>query len=116
MRPPAGPGGSALARWDGVPPHAPLMPRLARPAFTRSLGRIVRALAPLGVVACGVLAAAGVAAAQQAPPVGTRAPATLPAVGSAVAGRVLAWPDSLPIAGAMVTVEALGRSVLASRD
>jgi hypothetical protein len=49
-----------------------------------------------------------------APPGG--GPATLPAVGSSVAGRVLGWPDSLPIAGAMITVEALGRSALASRD
>ena len=30
-------------------------------------------------------------------------------VGTTVSGRVLAWPDSLPIPGAMVSIEALGR-------
>lgn len=65
------------------------------------------------VLAVGARHAGAQTSAAAAP---VQGPATLPAVGTTVAGRVVGWPDSLPIAGAMVSVEALGRSVLASRE
>lgn len=99
-----------------MPPHACSSYRRSTPC----LGRIVRVSAAAAALACGIATAAGVASAQQVgahpPATGLAGPGVLPAVGSTVAGRVLAWPDSLPIAGTLVTVEALGRSALASRD
>ena len=85
---------------------------------TSLLHPLLRRVALAATLAGGVLAfAAGRAGAQtSAAATPLQGPGTLPAVGTTVAGRVVGWPDSLPIAGAMVSVEALGRSVLASRD
>lgn len=74
------------------------MPR--RPILRHALALAVSVLAPLAARGAGAQSA----------------PAVLPAVGSTIAGRVVAWPDSSPVAGAMVTIEALGRSALVSRD
>jgi hypothetical protein len=81
------------------------------------LDSLLRRVALAAAVAAALGSLPGIVGAQSstsATPI--QGPATLPAVGSTVAGRVLGWPDSLPIAGAMISVEALGRSVLASRD
>lgn len=99
-----GPGGSHLANAVGV------LPTVARSA-------LALVMLAAGALAVRPLPAQGTGHPNAAPGmIVGRAPATLPAIGTTVAGRVLAWPDSMPIAGAMVTVEALERSTLASRD
>lgn len=45
-----------------------------------------------------------------------REPALPPVVGSTITGVVVAWPDSTPVVGALVSVDAIDRSVLTARD
>ena len=105
------PDGSTLALRRRVTRLRVRLPSLFRRSPIRSAAIAV-------ALAAGALAAhAGEAGAQtSAAATPVQGPGTLPAVGSTVAGRIVGWPDSLPIAGAMVSVEALGRSVLSSRD
>lgn len=87
-----------------------MAPRVRFPSLIRCARACPALLAAL------VLAAPVAGAQDPVVPPGSRAPGVLPAVGSSVSGRVVAWPDSTPVAGALVSIAALDRSVLASRD
>ena len=45
-----------------------------------------------------------------------RPPPPTPSVGTVIEGTVIGWPDSLPVAGALVGIEALGKFVLTGRN
>jgi hypothetical protein len=99
-----GPSGSRLA-------FATVVPR-------RATSRLIRLPALAGAFLAAIAFAAGPRAGRGGDAgviVGGR-PAPLPAVGTTIAGRILAWPDSTAIPGAMITIEALQRSTLTSRD
>lgn len=105
-----GPDGSPLALRRRVTPYGLRMSSLLRPLLRQAA--LAAGLA-LGALALAADQAHAQTSASAAP---VHGPAVLPAVGTTVAGRVVGWPDSLPIAGALVSVEALGRSALATRD
>lgn len=93
-----------LHLWPAVSPFATVLPD---PDRHRRRRIVVAGLALLALLAA--LAMPRELLAQRPVP-------PTPTVGTVVEGTVVGWPDSLPVAGALVGIDALGKSVLTGRD
>ena len=89
-----------------VSPHSPLPPTRRRVAP----GAAARAFPGVLLALLATLALPATPLAQRAPPPPT------PSVGTVIEGTIVGWPDSLPVVGALVGIDALGKSVLTNRQ